>query len=291
MSVIAADALAGLDVTSVDRMSSGTGRKRRRPTVVISSAILTIWVVAAAASGHIAPFSPSAQSSRQKFIGPGWHHLFGTDGFGRDVFSRVLAGAQPVLTIAPLAVLLAVIAGTVIGLVTGYFGGFTDGITMRVLDAVAVLPPLLPAVLAVALLGRATTVLVVVLAFTFTPIVARTVRAATLVEREKQFVEAARLRGEGMFYILGREILPNITGSIVVEGTVRLADAVFSIATLAFVGLGAEPGSPDWGAQVADNRINLQFAWWTVVFPAVAVASLVIAVSLLADVIRERRSA
>ncbi|MCU1393562.1 MAG: ABC-type transporter, integral rane subunit [Ilumatobacteraceae bacterium] len=291
MSVLASDALADLDVTSADRTAAGVPRKRRRPTLVISGTVLAIWVVAAAASGHIEPFSPSAQSPRRKFVGPGWHHLFGTDGFGRDVFSRVLAGAQPVLTIAPLCVLLAVIAGTAIGLVTGYFGGLTDGIAMRVLDSVAVLPPLFPAVLAVALLGRSTTVLVVVLAFTFTPIVARTVRSATLVEREKQFVEAARLRGEGVLYILGREILPNITSSIVVEGTVRLADAVFSIATLAFVGLGAEPGSPDWGAQVADNRINLQFAWWTVVFPAVAVASLVIAVSLLADVIRERRTA
>ena len=100
----------------------------------------------------------------------------------------------------------------------------------------------------------------------------------------------ARTRGEGTLYIMRREILPNITGSIVVESTVRLADAVFAIATLAFIGLGAAPGSPDWGAQVADNRVNLQFAWWTVVFPAVAVASLVISVSLLADVIRERRS-
>ena len=279
------------DAVPVVRSSRFASRGRRRPTIVISATVLAIWVASALFGGVLAPFSPSAQSPTRKFVGPGADHLFGTDGFGRDVLSRVIAGARPVLTVAPLAVLIATALGTALGLLIGYFGGLTDGIVMKLLQSVAILPPLFPAVLAVALLGRSTTVLVLVLAFTFTPIVTWTVRAATLVEREKQYVEAARLRGERAPYILGREILPNITGSIVVESTVRLADAVFAIATLAFIGLGAAPGSPDWGAQVADNRVNLQFAWWTVVFPAAAVASLVIAVSLLADVIRERRSA
>ena len=270
---------------------SAADPSRRRVTLVIAVTILALWVASALFGGVLAPFSPSAQLPRLKFADPSAHHLFGTDGFGRDVFSRVIAGARPVLTIAPLAVLLATVTVTVLGLLTGYFGGLTDGVAMKILQSIAILPPLFPAVLAVALLGRSTTVLVVVLGFAFMPIITWTVRSATLVEREKQFVEAARLRGESTAYILGREILPNIAGSIVVESTVRLADAVFSIATLAFIGLGAAPGSPDWGAQVADNRVNLQFAWWTVLFPAVAVASLVISVSLLADVIRERRSA
>jgi peptide/nickel transport system permease protein len=264
-------------------------RHRRRPTLVLAVGVIAIWVTAAVAWPWLAPASPSAQDAGARFRPPSASHLFGTDGFGRDVLSRVLAGARPVLVIAPLAVLLATLAGTVLGLVTGYFGGATDAVSMRLLEAIAVLPPLFPVVLAVALLGRSTIVLVLVIAFAFTPIVTRTVRAATLVERERQFVEAARLRGERAPYVLGREILPNVSGPIVVESTVRLADAVFSIATLAFVGLGAAPGSPDWGAQVAENRVNLQFAWWTVLFPALAVASLVIAVSLLADVMRERR--
>lgn len=252
--------------------------------------MLVGWIVAAVAHPWLAPASPSAQDPFVKFQSPSRDHLFGTDGFGRDVFSRVLAGARPVLIVAPAAVALAIVAGTVLGLVTGYAGRATDAIAMRLLEAVAVLPPLFPAVLAVALLGGSTRVLILVIAFAFLPIVTRTVRAATLAERERQYVEAARLRGERGWYILRREILPNIWGSIVVEATVRLADAVFSIATLAFLGLGAPPGSPDWGVQVADNRVNIQFAWWTVVFPALAVASLVIAVSLLADTLRERRA-
>lgn len=264
--------------------------KRRRPTLVAST-VLGTWVVLALFGSWIAPFSPSQQRPRQKFVRPGSSFWFGTDSFGRDVLSRVIAGARPVLTVAPLAVLLATIVGSALGLTLGYLGGVVDAVISKVLQSIAILPPLFPAVLAVALLGRSTTVLVVVLAFAFTPIVTWTVRAATLVEREKPYVEAARMRDERAVYILTREILPNVTGPIIVEATVRLADAVFAIATLAFIGLGAEPGSPNWGAQVADNRVNLQFAWWTVLFPALAVASLVIATSLFADALRERASA
>lgn len=281
-------ALVGQDV-AVASTSPVTRRRRRwtRPTLLGSSVVIVIWIAAAIRWEWIAPFGPSEAQSGGRFVGPGTEHLFGTDGFGRDVLSRVLAGSRPVLTVAPLAVLLATIGGTVLGLILGYFGGLVDGVAMRLLEAIAILPPLFPAILVVALLGSSDTVLVLVLAFSFTPIVAWTVRAATLVEREKPFVEAAHLRGEGAGYILGREILPNIAGAVVVEATVRLADAVFALATLAFIGLGAQPGSPDWGAQVADNRVNLQNAWWTVLFPAGAVASLVIAVSLVADHIRE----
>jgi peptide/nickel transport system permease protein len=255
---------------------------------LFSIATISFWIVAAVGWRWIAPYPPSEQGA-VKFLPPSRDHFFGTDGFGRDVFSRVLAGAELVLTVAPLTVLLATVVGTSLGLITGYYGGLVDGASMRVLEAIAILPGLFPAILIVSLLGNSDGVLIVVLAFAFAPIVTRTVRAATLVEREKQYVEAARLRDESTAYILGREILPNISGSIGVEATGRLADAVFAIATLSFVGLGAQAGSPDWGAQVADNRVNIQFAWWTVLFPAFAVASLVVAVSLLADVLRERR--
>lgn len=280
-------ALVTQDVATAPSPAVTPARRWTRPTFLVSFVVLVVWIAAAIRWEWIAPFGPSEARPGGQFIGPGTDHLFGTDGFGRDVLSRVLAGARPVLIVAPLAVLLATLLGTILGLLLGYFGGVVDGVAMRVLEAIAILPPLFPAILAVALLGNSNTVLVLVLAFSFTPIVAWTVRGATLVEREKPFIEAAHLRGESTTYILVREILPNIAGAVLVEATVRLADAVFSIATLAFIGLGAEPGSPDWGAQVADNRVNLQNAWWTVLFPAGAVASLVIAVSLVADNVRE----
>lgn len=276
--------LASVDVGPVAR--------RRVPVLAILAAtVLGFWVAAAIAWPWLAPFDPATQDPATRFRSPSWSHLFGTDGFGRDVFSRVLAGARPVLVIAPLAVLVATIVGTALGLAIGYAGGFADTAAMRVLESIAVLPPLFPVLLTVSLLGSSTAVLVGVIAFAFTPLVTWTVRSATLVERERQYVDAAVLRGERAWYVTGREILPNIAGPVTVEATVRIADAIFAIATLSFVGLGAPPGSPDWGAQVADNRVNIQFAWWTVLFPALAVASLVIAVSVLADVLRERQEA
>jgi peptide/nickel transport system permease protein len=277
---------AALAVTA----STAAGRRPGRILPALAGTVVIGWVVAAVAWPWLAPDDPSAQDPGAVFAAPGRGHLLGADSFGRDVLSRVLAGSREVLVIAPLSVALAIVVGTAVGLAIGYRGGVTDTVTMRILEAVAVLPPLFPVVLAAALLGSSDVVLVVVIAFAFTPLVTWTVRSATLVEREKQYVEAARLRGERGPYIATREILPNIAAPITVEATVRLADAIFAIATLSFVGLGAPPGSPDWGAQVAENRVFVQNAWWTVVFPALAVASLVIAVSLVADAVRERRS-
>lgn len=256
----------------------------------IAGTIVGGWVLAAVAWPWLAPQDPAVQDASAVFEGPGRDHLLGADSFGRDVFSRILAGSRDVLVIAPVAVALAVVVGTAIGLTVGYAGGLADTAAMRLLEAVAVLPPLFPVLLAVSLLGSSRLVLVVVIAFAFVPLVTWTVRAATLVEREKPYVEAAQLRGERDPWIAVREILPNITGPIVVESTVRLADGIFAIATLSFIGLGAPPGSPDWGAQVAENRVYVQNAWWTVLFPALAVASLIVAVSLVADSFRERRS-
>jgi peptide/nickel transport system permease protein len=261
---------------------------RGRVLAAAAAVVVTFWIVAAVAWPWLAPHDPYAQDPALIFRPPSLGHPFGTDGFGRDVFSRVLAGARPVLVVAPLAVLIATIAGTTLGLVAGYERGLVDSAAMRLLESIAVLPPLFPVILVVALLGSSTAVLVGVIAFAFVPLVTWSVRAATLVERQRGYVDAAIVRGESRWYVMGREILPNVAGPISVEATVRLADAVFAIATLSFVGLGAPPGSTDWGAQVADNRVNLQFAWWAALFPALAVASLVVSVSLVADVIRER---
>jgi peptide/nickel transport system permease protein len=265
-----------------------TTRRRTPVATWLAATIVAGWVVVAVAGTRLAPYDPSEQHADAVFRAPSWSHPFGTDAFGRDVLSRVIAGAREVLLVAPPAVLLAVVAGTAIGLAIGYLGGFPDSAVMRLLEAIAVLPPLFPVLVVVGLLGSSTVVLVFVIAFAFVPLVTWTVRSASLVEREKGYVAAARLRGERAPWIAGREILPNVTGPIAVEGTVRLADAIFAIATLSFLGLGAPPGSPDWGAQVAENRVYIQTAWWTVLFTALAVASVVIGVSLLADGLRER---
>ncbi|MFB9677271.1 ABC transporter permease [Streptosporangium vulgare] len=259
-----------------------------RVALVAGAALVLAWAVVAAFWPQLVPYDPQQHDPLSRFLPPGPGHWLGTDQFGRDTFSRMLAGARPVLQVAPLATALAVVAGTAVGLVAGTFGGLVDEIVMRLLDAVVVFPAIIAAVLFVALAGRSVTVMVLVVAGSFVPIVARSVRAATLVEREKAYVEAARLRGERPWSLMRREILPNVGTTVLVEATSRFGDAIFAAATLSFLGLGQPPGSPDWGASVSDNRVWLQLAPWTVLAPALAIASLVVGTALVADSLRGR---
>ncbi len=263
--------------------------RRRRPiALVIGSVILVAWTVDALAWSHLVPYRPFAFDVNAKFAGPSGAHLLGTDQFGRDTFSRVLAGARPVLEVAPAATGLAVVGGTLLGLLAGTFAGWVDAAIMRVLDAVLVFPAIIASILFVSLLGRSTTVLILVIGIAFVPIVTRSVRAAALVQRDLPYVEAARLRGEPGWSLLAREILPNVSRTVLVEATSRLGDAIFAAATLSFIGLGQPPGSPDWGASIADDRAWLQRAPWTVLAPALAIASLVVGVTLVTDELRSR---
>jgi peptide/nickel transport system permease protein len=273
---------------AVTRLSARSGPAARPVVLIGSLAVLALWAVVAVVWPWLAPGDPGKQSPVERFRAPGAAHWLGTDQFGRDVFSRMLAGARPVLEVAPLATALAVVAGTVLGLLVGAVGGWLDEVVMRVLDAVVVFPAVIAALLFIAMLGRSTPVLVLVIAAAFVPVVTRGVRAATLVEREKPYVAAARLRDEPLMSLLLRELLPNVRNTVLVEATARLGDAVFAAATLSFLGLGQEPGSPDWGASVSENRLWLQVAPWTVLAPALAIASLVVAVALLADALRNR---
>jgi peptide/nickel transport system permease protein len=267
------------------------GRRALPIALALGLTLLGAWALVAAFWPHLVPADPQHQNPAHRFAGPGAGHWLGTDQFGRDTFSRMLAGARPVLEVAPLATGVSLVVGTLLGLVAGGYDRWVDETVMRVLDLMTVFPAIIAAVLFVALLGHSTPVLVLVIGFTFVPIVARSVRAATLVERQKPYVEAAQLRGEPGWSLLVRELLPNVAGTVLVEATSRLGDAVFAAATLSFLGLGQPPGSPDWGASVADNRAWLQLAPWTVLAPALAIASLVVGVALVADDLRARAAA
>jgi len=217
---------------------------------------------------------------------PSSAHWFGTDNLGRDVFSRVIAGAAPVLTVAPLATALGLLGGITLGLLTGYYRGWVDDVFSRLVDALLTFPLIILAVLVLASLGRSPRNVILVIGIIFTPLIARTVRSAVLIEREREYVAAAQLRGERGPRIMVFEILPNITGPITVEGTIRLGYAIFAAATLAFLGLGIQDPSPDWGLQVANARAYVQIAWWMAIFPALALSTLVVGVNLIADGIR-----
>jgi peptide/nickel transport system permease protein len=260
----------------------------RSKTFLVGAFVLAFWIFWAFVNSRLTPYDPLEQTN--DFLArPSGKYWLGTDSLGRDVFSRVLAGSTEVLKIAPLAMLLGVAGGTVLGLITGYFRGLVDEAIGRVIDAVLALPVIVIAVTAIVALGPSTLTLIVVIGAVFTPLVTRTVRAAVLAERELDYVQAARLRGERAPYVMFVEILPNVMGPIVVEATVRLGYAIFAVAGLTFLGFGVQPPSPDWSLQIAANYTLLAGGsyWWTVLFPGLAIASLVVAVNLIADALTQ----
>jgi peptide/nickel transport system permease protein len=266
----------------------------RSPTFVVGAVVTLFWVACAIFGTHIAPYDPINDSFAPSYSPPSWAHPFGIDRVGRDVFSRVIVGARSVMLVAPGATIVGVSLGTVIGLIMGYFGGWTDNVIGRVIDAVLAVPFIVAAILVLTALSAGAEgisvsplKLIIVIGLAFTPIVARTVRSAVLVERDLDYVQAAKLRGERAPYIMLVELLPNVMGPIVVETTVRLGYAVFAVATLAFVGYGPQPPSPDWGLQIAEQYADVTLAWWAVVFPAIAIGTLVVAINLIADTVQQ----
>jgi len=260
----------------------------RRPTFLLGVAVLAFWVVCAIFGHAIAPRNPLAQILLAKNSPPSGAHPFGTDNLGRDVLSRVIAGARDILAISPLATLLGTATGTVIGLVMGYFGGVVDMIVGRVVEAVLALPVVIVAFLFIVAVGPSALTLIVVIGAIFAPLIARTVRTAVLVESQQDYLSSARLLGERSGYIMFAEILPNVLPVIVVEFTVRLGYAIFAVATLSFLGFGVQQPTPDWGGDIAANYGLLGAGyWWETLFPALAIASLVLALNLVTDAIEQ----
>jgi peptide/nickel transport system permease protein len=259
------------------------GRLASRPSAMVGLLILISWAFVAVGWPTIVPYGPTDFHLIDKFQPPSVSHILGTDEFGRDVFSRVLAGSRSVLIIASTATVLGVITGTFIGLVAAYYGAWVEEVLMRLMDVLMAFPLIVIALLVIALLGSANSIVILVVAIVFAPYNARVVRSAALTQRDKEFISAARLRGETGLYIMLVEILPNITGTIVVELTVRLALAIFTVATLSFLGLGIQPPTPDWGLMIAEGRQYYRIAPWIVLFPSIAIASLVIGINLFAE--------
>ncbi|MGH6894894.1 MAG: ABC transporter permease [Dongiaceae bacterium] len=256
----------------------------RSRTFLTGLVIVLFWVFCAIFGPAIVPYDPYADDLLGALLPPSQEHWFGTDQLGRDVFSRVIAGARDILTVAPLATLISTICGTALGLVMGYFRGFVDETVSRIVDALLALPTVIVALLALVALGPSSVTVVFVIGFTFAPIIARTVRAGVLAERELDYVSAAQLRRENAFHIMFVEVLPNVLPPILVETTVRLGYAIFAVATLSFIGFGIQPPSPDWGLSISSNYglIGAGY-WWTVLFDGLSIASLVVAVNLVAD--------
>jgi peptide/nickel transport system permease protein len=245
--------------------------------------------VVCAVFGHmIAPQDPLAQQLLATNKAPSGAHWFGTDQLGRDVFSRVIVGARSILIISFFATLLGTVAGTALGLTMGYLGGVVDIVGGRLVEAVLALPLVVVAFLFVVAVGPSPLTIIIVIGLVFTPLIARTVRSAVLVERQQDYLASARLLGENRAYIMFIEVLPNVLPVVLVEFTVRLGYAIFAIASLSFLGFGVQPPTPDWGADIFANYGVLPAGyWWMTLFPALAIAALVIAINLVTDSIEQ----
>jgi peptide/nickel transport system permease protein len=255
----------------------------RSTTLIVGLAILAFWTVCALFGATITPLDPYADNLLATLTPPSASHWFGTDQLGRDIFSRVIMGARDILIVAPLATLLGTVLGTALGLCVGYARGMFDDVVSRVIEALQALPLVIVALMALAAVGTSNTTVVLVIGFVFTPLIARTVRAAVLIETDLDYVAAARLRGDGPLAIMFIEILPNVLPIAIVEMTVRLGYAIFFVASLSFIGFGIQPPSADWGIAIAENYSLIGSYWWTVLFDAAATASLVVGVNLVTD--------
>jgi peptide/nickel transport system permease protein len=260
----------------------------RRPTFIAGTVILLFWLVCAVFGHLIAPQDPLVQQLLATNKAPSAAHWFGTDQLGRDVFSRVIVGARSIMVIAFLATVLGTVAGTALGLIMGYLGGAVDILAGRLVEAVLALPLIIVVFLFVVALGPSSPTIIIVIGLVFTPLIARTVRSAVLVERQQDYLASARLLGENSAHIMFVEVLPNVLPAVLVEFTVRLGYAIFTVAALSFLGFGVQPPTPDWGADISVNYGVLPAGyWWMTLFPALAIASLVIAINLVTDSIEQ----
>jgi len=261
-------------------------RLRRQPAGLAGTVIFVLFLLIAIFGPLLAPYGYADQNVAERLQPPSTAHFFGTDNFGRDVFSRVLVGAREVFYLGGIGTILAAIIGTSLGLIAGYAGRLWDEGIMRLLDVLLAFPALLLAMVLLATTGPSDLNLILVITVVYIPLFARIARSMVLDLRTREFVEAARLRGESRTYILFREMLPNAVPPLIVEGSVRFAYSIFLVASLGFLGLGVPPPSPDWGLQVNEARTFFDIAPWMLLFPAGAIALLVIGTSLMADGLR-----
>jgi peptide/nickel transport system permease protein len=250
---------------------------------LIASVVLVIHLLIATTGFLWVPYDPLELLVGGPFESPSLRHLLGTDNFGRDVFSRLVAGERVVLALALASAGTSVVLGSLIGMITAYVGGWVDALVMRLMDIVLTVPPLILALLVLGSLGSSYVLVVAIVAFFFTPRIATVIRAAALGVVTEDFVTAAKLRGESSWSIAIREVLPNVASSVFVELSLRTGYAVLFIAGLSFLGFGAPPPSPEWGLLINEGRSYISSAPWPVLGPSLALASLVVALSLFTE--------
>lgn len=264
----------------------------RRAALVTGAALLLLIVGASLAAPWLSPYDPIEQDLRNALQPPSWQHPFGTDNFGRDVFTRVLYAAQVDLRIAFLCVFFPWVLGTLLGGLAGYAGGFLDALIMRTVDTFTAFPFLVMAIGVIAVLGPGVWSMYIALTLAGWSMYARIVRAEVLVAKRSEYVLAARALGFSHARIMLRHVLPNVITPTIIFAMTDIVLVILSTTTLAFLGLGLPPPAPTWGTMIAEGKSYIFTAWWTVTLPGLAIVVVGIALSLfgdgVADWLRER---
>lgn len=269
----------------VGSVSKGASEVWKKPLALVGVTITVAWILVAIFAPVIIPIDPLAQSA-PRFMPPGPDYWFGTDDLGRDVFSRVMYGARVSLPLALLLVAIAATIGSVLGAISGFFGGKIDSLIMRVGEMVYAFPTIILAMVVVAVLGPSLINAVFAVAVVAWPSYARIVRSLVLAIRDSEHVNSARLLGMPAWRVIRLEIVPNVAGPILVLATLELGNAVLLLSGLSFLGLGAQPPTPEWGSMAAFGARAFD-RWWLGMFPGLAILSTVLAFNFIGDSLRD----
>jgi glutathione transport system permease protein len=262
-------------------------RFKRQRIAMVSLVVIVVLVITAFAAQWIAPYDQATPDYDALLEGPSWAHLAGTDSYGRDIFSRMIWGGQVSLTVGFLSVLLGGVVGVSLGVISGFFGGWLDGLIMRVMDVMLAFPGILPAIAVVAILGPGIVNVIYAIAISAVPVFARLVRGTTLALKQTLYVQASRSIGVSRAQLMLRHILPGTLPGVIVYASLRMGTSILTAASLSFIGLGAQPPSPEWGAMLSDGRSYLGVADHITIFPGLAILITVLAFNLLGDGLRD----
>ena len=265
-----------------------TARTLTRNRLVLGGLVMVLGlIVIAALAGVIAPYDPIANNVRAALQPPSSYYFFGTDRFGRDVFSRVIYGSQLSLFVAIVSVAASTVVGIALGLVSGYYRGWIDNLIGRIMDVFFSFPALLLAIGVAAALGPGLNNAVIAIAVVYAPVFGRVVRGPALVERGKEYVEAARVIGASSPRVILKHIFPNVLSPLTIQATIAMSQAILLEASLSYLGLGTQPPFPSWGTMLYEGREFLETAPWWSIFPGLAIMLTVLAFNLLGDGIRD----